>query len=268
MHANRWSRPFALRAIEEYRKFVFLALVAKHQVTPSDQVDQVWPLHRLFREPCRNAFCPGRRSLPGFATGAVSRSAPLQQRVLMLLRHQLRDGLVLFIGFAGLHLQNLFDDAIGEGVEVGHQGALQVEEFGPEGVVLEAAVQARHHGGATLAAVAVGADAVAAQQGHKQVTRPLIRKREAKLDRRLLRFQLLQARLDAFAGPFGRLPFPLAAGPGVERLDAAQFFDQLLLRAGVGIAVADGIPGRVRNRVRGELRRTADPCAAGSALWR
>ena len=46
MRANGWSRPFALRAIEEYRKFVFLALVADHQVTPSDQVDQVWHLLR------------------------------------------------------------------------------------------------------------------------------------------------------------------------------------------------------------------------------
>ncbi|MCX5952813.1 MAG: hypothetical protein NTZ40_04815 [Cyanobacteria bacterium] len=32
-------------AIEEYRKFVFLALVAGHQITPSDQVDQVGHLH-------------------------------------------------------------------------------------------------------------------------------------------------------------------------------------------------------------------------------
>ena len=46
MRANGWSRLFALRAIEEYRKFVFLALVAHHQVTPSDQVDQVWHLLR------------------------------------------------------------------------------------------------------------------------------------------------------------------------------------------------------------------------------
>jgi len=49
MRANGWSRPLALRATEEYRKFVFLALVANHPVTPSDQVDQVWHLHLPFR---------------------------------------------------------------------------------------------------------------------------------------------------------------------------------------------------------------------------
>lgn len=58
MRANGWSRPFALRAIGEYRKFVFLALVADHQVTPSDQVDQVWHLHLLCSEAYWNDFCP------------------------------------------------------------------------------------------------------------------------------------------------------------------------------------------------------------------
>jgi uncharacterized protein (TIGR04222 family) len=58
MRANGWSRPFALRAIEEYRKFVFLALVADHQVTPSDQVDQVWHMHLLFSDAYWNDFCP------------------------------------------------------------------------------------------------------------------------------------------------------------------------------------------------------------------
>jgi hypothetical protein len=144
----------------------------------------------------------------------------------MLLRRQLRRGLILLIGFAGRHLQGLFDDSIGEGVEVGHQGALQVEELEPEGVVHQAAV---------------GADAVEAQQGHEQVPRPLIRQREADLNRRLFGLQLLQACLDALADPFGRLPFHLAAGRGVERLDAAQFLYQLLL--GAGAAEADVPPG-------------------------
>ena len=58
IRANGWSRPLALRAIEEYRKFVFLALVADHQVTPSDQVDQVWHLHLLFSDAYWNEFCP------------------------------------------------------------------------------------------------------------------------------------------------------------------------------------------------------------------
>ena len=38
---NRWPRAFGARAIEEYRKFCFLAVHAGHPVTPSDAVDQV-----------------------------------------------------------------------------------------------------------------------------------------------------------------------------------------------------------------------------------
>ncbi len=45
---NGWSLAYARRAIEEYRRFVFLALVAGHPVTPSDQVDQVWHLHLTY----------------------------------------------------------------------------------------------------------------------------------------------------------------------------------------------------------------------------
>ncbi|MFN9244646.1 MAG: TIGR04222 domain-containing membrane protein [Cyanobacteriota bacterium] len=55
---NGWSQHFSLRAIEEYRKFVFLAMVADHQVTPSDQVDQVWHQHLLFSDAYWNDFCP------------------------------------------------------------------------------------------------------------------------------------------------------------------------------------------------------------------
>ena len=45
---NRWPRAFAVRAIEEYRKFCFLAVHAGHPVTPSDEVDQVWHLHLTY----------------------------------------------------------------------------------------------------------------------------------------------------------------------------------------------------------------------------
>ena len=36
---NGWAADYAGRAIEEYRRFIFLAVVAGHPVTPSDQVD-------------------------------------------------------------------------------------------------------------------------------------------------------------------------------------------------------------------------------------
>ena len=54
---NRWSRRYAERAIEEYRRFMFLAVAAGHPVTPSDQVDQVWHLHLLYTRSYWDAFC-------------------------------------------------------------------------------------------------------------------------------------------------------------------------------------------------------------------
>ncbi len=45
---NGWSHRFALRAIEEYKRFAYLAMTATHEVTPSDEVDQVWHLHLTY----------------------------------------------------------------------------------------------------------------------------------------------------------------------------------------------------------------------------
>ncbi len=52
----RWSVPFALRAIDEYKKFVYLGLVAEFPVTPPKVIDQVWHEHLLFSRGYR-AFC-------------------------------------------------------------------------------------------------------------------------------------------------------------------------------------------------------------------
>lgn len=54
---NGWTQDFAVRAIEEYRKFCFLATHAGHPVTPSDQVDQVWHLHLLYSQHYWEALC-------------------------------------------------------------------------------------------------------------------------------------------------------------------------------------------------------------------
>lgn len=58
MRQQGWSREYCLRAIDDYKKFVFLAVVAGHQVVPSDQVDQVWHLHILYSESYWEDFCP------------------------------------------------------------------------------------------------------------------------------------------------------------------------------------------------------------------
>lgn len=55
-----WSTHFALRAIDEYRKFVFLGVTGEGIVTPSKVIDTVWHEHLLFtrayREFCRDVL--------------------------------------------------------------------------------------------------------------------------------------------------------------------------------------------------------------------
>jgi hypothetical protein len=54
---NRWSEMHAERVISEYKRFMFLAMVAGHPVTPSDEVDQVWHLHLLYTRSYWQRFC-------------------------------------------------------------------------------------------------------------------------------------------------------------------------------------------------------------------
>ncbi len=54
---NRWSNPFADRAVEEYKRFAFLAVAAGHSVCPSEQVDQVWHLHLTYTRSYWDHFC-------------------------------------------------------------------------------------------------------------------------------------------------------------------------------------------------------------------
>jgi uncharacterized protein (TIGR04222 family) len=60
---NDWSERQARRVIGEYRRFLLLAAVAPHPVSPSDAVDQAWHVHVLdskaYRAFCRNVL--GRR---------------------------------------------------------------------------------------------------------------------------------------------------------------------------------------------------------------
>ncbi len=54
---NGWTREYTRRAIDEYRKFLFLSAAAGHPVTPSDEVDQVWHLHLMYSESYWNRLC-------------------------------------------------------------------------------------------------------------------------------------------------------------------------------------------------------------------
>ncbi len=58
---NGWTKPYALRVIEEYKKFLFLCCVTDTGVTPSDPVDQAWHLHLTYTKSywiglCRNTL--------------------------------------------------------------------------------------------------------------------------------------------------------------------------------------------------------------------
>ncbi|VAW56044.1 hypothetical protein MNBD_GAMMA07-948 [hydrothermal vent metagenome] len=45
---NGWSIDFANQVVIEYKRFIYLVAISKHEVTPSDQVDQAWHLHMTY----------------------------------------------------------------------------------------------------------------------------------------------------------------------------------------------------------------------------
>ena len=54
---NGWTGAFAGRVVEEYRRFLYLAMTAGHPVTPSVQVDQAWHLHLTYTRSYWDALC-------------------------------------------------------------------------------------------------------------------------------------------------------------------------------------------------------------------
>lgn len=54
---NNWSRSFCLRAIAEYRRFLYLSQISTSPVTPSYVVDQVWHLHLLYTRSYWYSLC-------------------------------------------------------------------------------------------------------------------------------------------------------------------------------------------------------------------
>ncbi len=53
---HSWTKPFALKAISEYKKFVYLGVISDFAVTPSEIIDKVWHGHILFSTAYRQ-FC-------------------------------------------------------------------------------------------------------------------------------------------------------------------------------------------------------------------
>ncbi len=54
---NDWSLEYSLRAVYEYKKFLFLIVISDFPLTPSDQIDQVWHLHLLYTQSYWIDFC-------------------------------------------------------------------------------------------------------------------------------------------------------------------------------------------------------------------
>jgi hypothetical protein len=55
---NRWTPEHAERVMVEYKRFCYLAMIAGHEVTPSDAVDQAWHLHLTYTRDYWQVFCP------------------------------------------------------------------------------------------------------------------------------------------------------------------------------------------------------------------
>ncbi|MGC4100084.1 glycine-rich domain-containing protein [Ferruginibacter sp.] len=54
---NHWEQSFTNRAIEEYKKFIFLCCISPSGASPSAIVDEVWHLHLTYTDNYWNRFC-------------------------------------------------------------------------------------------------------------------------------------------------------------------------------------------------------------------
>ncbi len=54
---NGWTDDYARRVVDEYRRFLFLAQIAGHPVSPSEDVDQAWHLHLAYTRNYWDELC-------------------------------------------------------------------------------------------------------------------------------------------------------------------------------------------------------------------
>jgi len=55
---ENWSIDFTKKAIEEYKKFVYLCCVLPNGASPSEIVDKVWHMHLIYTQNYWEEFCP------------------------------------------------------------------------------------------------------------------------------------------------------------------------------------------------------------------
>lgn len=61
---NAWSLPYTRRVIEEYKRFVYLAMRSGHVACPSDAVDQIWHMHLTYTRSYWEEMCEGVLNSP------------------------------------------------------------------------------------------------------------------------------------------------------------------------------------------------------------
>ena len=54
---NHWSHSFALAAIANYKRFMYLICTSGTVLTPSEEIDAVWHLHLLYTQDYWDRFC-------------------------------------------------------------------------------------------------------------------------------------------------------------------------------------------------------------------
>ena len=55
---ENWSLDFTQKAIEEYKKFVYLCCISPNGASPSEVVDKVWHMHLIYTQNYWEDFCP------------------------------------------------------------------------------------------------------------------------------------------------------------------------------------------------------------------
>lgn len=55
---ENWSEEFTQKAIEEYKKFVYLCCISPNGASPSETVDKVWHMHLIYTQSYWEDFCP------------------------------------------------------------------------------------------------------------------------------------------------------------------------------------------------------------------
>jgi len=55
---ENWTENFTKKAIEEYKKFVYLCCVLPNGASPSEIVDKVWHIHLIYTQNYWEEFCP------------------------------------------------------------------------------------------------------------------------------------------------------------------------------------------------------------------